>query len=150
MSTTTTTSSTHGLPEFSLAGKSIVVTGGARGLGLTQAEALLEAGAKVYALDVLPAPADDYHRIAKQYPGISYHQVDVRQSDALHKLIDSFGPLNGLIAAAGIQQEKAALEYTAEVVSFQDDDPSFASILTFSLFFRTQTACSPSISPACS
>lgn len=34
------------MPEFSLAGKVILVTGGARGLGLTVAEALLEAGAK--------------------------------------------------------------------------------------------------------
>lgn len=33
------------LPEFSLKGKVILVSGGAQGLGLTQAEALLEAGA---------------------------------------------------------------------------------------------------------
>lgn len=33
------------LPEFSLKDKVIVVSGGAQGLGLTQAEALLEAGA---------------------------------------------------------------------------------------------------------
>lgn len=33
------------LPEFSLRDKVILVSGGARGLGLTQAEALLEAGA---------------------------------------------------------------------------------------------------------
>lgn len=44
------------MPEFSLAGKVIIVSGGARGLGLTQAEALLEAGAKVYALDRLSEP----------------------------------------------------------------------------------------------
>lgn len=35
----------HLLPEFSLKDKVIVVSGGARGLGLVQAEALLEAGA---------------------------------------------------------------------------------------------------------
>lgn len=33
------------LPEFSLKGKVIVVSGGAQGLGLVQTEALLEAGA---------------------------------------------------------------------------------------------------------
>lgn len=38
-------SKTHLLPEFSLKDKVIAVSGGARGLGLVQIEALLEAGA---------------------------------------------------------------------------------------------------------
>ena len=44
------------MPEFSLAGKVVLVSGAGRGLGLTQTEALLEAGAKVYALDRLEEP----------------------------------------------------------------------------------------------
>jgi glutamate dehydrogenase/leucine dehydrogenase len=44
------------MPEFSLAGKVVLVSGAGRGLGLTQAEALLEAGTKVYALDRLEDP----------------------------------------------------------------------------------------------
>lgn len=45
------------LPEFSLKDKVIVVSGGARGLGLVQIEALLEAGATGTAniRDVAPA-----------------------------------------------------------------------------------------------
>ena len=44
------------MPEFNLAGKVVLVSGAARGLGLVQAEALLEAGARVYALDRLEEP----------------------------------------------------------------------------------------------
>jgi short-subunit dehydrogenase involved in D-alanine esterification of teichoic acids len=43
--TSPTSSTTECLPEFTLKGKTIIVSGGARGLGLIQAEALLEAGA---------------------------------------------------------------------------------------------------------
>lgn len=40
-----------GLPEFNLIDRVVLVSGGARGLGLTQAGALLEAGAKGWADD---------------------------------------------------------------------------------------------------
>lgn len=111
------------LPEFDLTGKVVLISGAARGLGLTQAEALLEAGATVYALDRLGEPSPDFYRVqrrAAQELGNSIHfkQIDVRDVEGLNKVVkeigDEKGRLDGLIAAAGIQQETPALEYTAK------------------------------------
>ncbi|KAK4157775.1 hypothetical protein C8A00DRAFT_29312 [Chaetomidium leptoderma] len=113
------------LPEFSLQDRVILVSGGARGVGLTQAEALLEAGAVVHALDRLPEPGQDsdFARVAARASAelgsrMRYHRVDVRDQKALGDIVggiaDTEGRIDGLIAAAGIQQETPALEYTAE------------------------------------
>ncbi|KAK7983910.1 short-chain dehydrogenase [Apiospora arundinis] len=114
------------LPEFSLKDKVIIVSGGAQGLGLVQTEALLEAGAKVHVFDrQAPPPAGSkYDAVAKRAAGelettLTYHQIDVRLGAAdinrvTQEIADEHGRLDGLIAAAGIQQETPALEYTAE------------------------------------
>lgn len=114
---------TKRLPEFSLTDRVVLVSGAARGLGLTQAEALLEAGATVYALDRLPEPSPDFYRVQKRAAEelgttFYYRQIDVRDVDGLNKVVEQIGEahgrLDGLIAAAGIQQETTALEYTAK------------------------------------
>lgn len=50
-----------------------------------------------------------------------YRQIDVRDVAKLNEIIkeisDTHGRLDGLIAAAGIQEEKAALDYTAELAN---------------------------------
>ena len=131
------------LPEFNLTDKVILVSGAARGLGLTQAEALLEAGATVYALDRLPAPSPDFYRVQKRAAEelgntLHYRQTDVRDVDRLNKVIgevgDERGRLDGLIAAAGIQQEMTALEYTAN-----DANTMFAINIT-GVFMTAQAA----------
>jgi NAD(P)-dependent dehydrogenase (short-subunit alcohol dehydrogenase family) len=115
----------HLLREFSLKDRVVVVSGGARGVGLTQAEALLEAGAVVHAIDRLPRPPQDsdFARVAERAASelgsrMSYHRVDVRDQAALGEVVGGIaekeGRIDGLIAAAGIQQETPALEYTAE------------------------------------
>ena len=47
-----------------------------------------------------------------------YRQIDVRDVPGLNKVVadiaDKHGRLDGLVAAAGIQQETSALDYTAE------------------------------------
>ncbi|KAI4278202.1 MAG: hypothetical protein L6R38_005293 [Xanthoria sp. 2 TBL-2021] len=114
---------TKRMPEFSLTDRVILVSGGARGLGLTQSEALLEAGATVYVLDRLPEPSTDFYRVQKRAAKelgttLYYRQIDVRDVGGLNKIIedigDTHGRLDGLIAAAGIQQETTALDYTAK------------------------------------
>ncbi|KAI0506953.1 hypothetical protein F5B22DRAFT_430501 [Xylaria bambusicola] len=113
------------LPEFNLRGKVIIVSGGAQGLGVVQAEALLEVGATVHVLDRQSEPpaGSQYQRIAQRArdelgTAVFYHQVDVRTGvDTLNSLVEEIaerhGRIDGLIAAAGIQQETPALEYTA-------------------------------------
>ena len=57
---------TKRLPEFNLNDKVVLITGAARGLGLVQAEAILEAGATVYALDRLETPSAEFYRVQKR------------------------------------------------------------------------------------
>ena len=97
------------------------MTGGARGLGLVQVEALVEAGAAgVFAFDRLPAPDPNFETVQKKFPDqyLEYKQVDVTKPDELKikfkEVADWKGRLDGLVAAAGIQYEAPALEYTAE------------------------------------
>ena len=114
---------TKRLPEFNLNDRVVLVSGAARGLGLTQAEGLLEAGATVYALDRLPEPSPDFFRIQKRAAEelgttLHYRQIDVRDNKGLNEVVskigDDEGRLDGLVAAAGIQQETPALDYTQE------------------------------------
>ncbi|KAI4176110.1 MAG: hypothetical protein LQ346_007952 [Caloplaca aetnensis] len=116
-------STTNRMPEFNLTDRVILVSGAAQGLGLTQAEALLEAGATVYALDRKTEPSPDFYRVQKRAAEelgstFYYRQIDVRDVDGMNQIIadigDKHGRLDGLIAAAGIQQETPALEYKAK------------------------------------
>ena len=111
------------MPELSLNGKVVLVTGAARNLGLTQAEALLEAGAIVYALDRIPELSKEFLILQRRAQeeldtSLTYKQIDVRDVDGLTKIVADIGSehgrMDGLIAAAGVQQETPALEFTAK------------------------------------
>lgn len=79
-------------------------------------------GYTVYALDRLPEPSPDFARVSERAEKelgtkLEYRQIDVREVEQLGKIVEDIGTkhgrLDGLIAAAGIQQETSALEYTA-------------------------------------
>lgn len=83
----------------------------------------------VHAIDRLPPPGDDpssgFSQIAKRAAeeletSFTYHQCDVRNVPELNRIMegiaDQNGRLDGLIAAAGINQETPALDHTAEDV----------------------------------
>lgn len=53
---------------LSLKGKTTVITGGGRGIGLALARGCVEAGGNVAVLDALPAPHEDYNELKKDYP----------------------------------------------------------------------------------
>jgi NAD(P)-dependent dehydrogenase (short-subunit alcohol dehydrogenase family) len=70
-----------------------------------------------------PGPGSKYDAVAKRAVGelettLTYHQIDVRTGvDQLNSIAEGIaekhGHIDGLIAAAGIQQETPALDYTA-------------------------------------
>lgn len=111
---------------FSLDGKTIAITGGGRGLGITLALAVLEAGGNVACLDILEAPSPDgWAQLTKLAntgrQAVSYHRCDVTDEAAVEEVMEAVAreaegqgaPFWGAIACAGIQQQIPALEYPA-------------------------------------
>lgn len=109
---------------FSLAGRTVVITGGGRGLGMTLTTAVLEAGGEVACLDLLPEPSPEewiaVQKLAKSR-GLqaTYNKCDITDEDSTKILLENIAvdarsrnkPMRGLITCAGIQQMVPALEY---------------------------------------
>lgn len=111
---------------FSLANRTVAITGGARGLGLNMAVAVAEAGGHVACIDILTeAPAEDWMQLQKAAAAnnvqTSYHQCDVTSEAAIEGVLETIeadaqargAPFAGMIAAAGITQLIPALDYPA-------------------------------------
>lgn len=110
--------------EFSLEGKTAVVTGGNRGLGLEMALAFVEAGAHVYVIDQAPEPCEDFKRVAEHCHmlnrQIEFITADVTNSDQMNEAMryiekDSrTRSLDICVANAGIMQTHPAIDYPAD------------------------------------
>ncbi|TKA22221.1 hypothetical protein B0A49_13792, partial [Cryomyces minteri] len=94
------TAPTANLPQrFALKNKTIVITGGARGLGLSFASALAEAGANIAAIDLDDSPPDELGKLQAIGVKAKYYTANVRDYDGLRNTIEEiareFGSIDG-------------------------------------------------------
>ncbi|KAF2760894.1 oxidoreductase [Pseudovirgaria hyperparasitica] len=110
------------LSQFSLAGKIVAVTGGARGIGVEIVRGLAEAGADVA---VIYSSSKDAHETAANIAKdtgvrVEAFQADVGSRDSILSCIDKIttefghGKLDVVVANAGVCANIPALEYTEE------------------------------------
>ncbi|KAI9741548.1 MAG: hypothetical protein M1818_004354 [Claussenomyces sp. TS43310] len=103
--------------RFSLAGRTALVTGGARGCGLAFAQGLAEAGADVAVFDVIE-PVAEYHELAKAYNvKTAFYKVDVTSMESLEQGFTAFekdfdGRLDICVPCAGINKNVSFLNTT--------------------------------------
>lgn len=85
---------------FSLKGRTIVVTGGARGIGLSFGFAVAEAGGDVAILDALSEPHEHFYKLEKDYG------VKVRLYKSVSPHCGISGPRHHLSVADFERQER--------------------------------------------
>lgn len=107
----------HTLKEMSVYGKTIIITGGARGLGNNMARAVAEAGAKnIVIFDANQELGDQAAAELHDKSGlpVSFFKVDVRDGAAINAAVDSvvelYGCPDALVNAAGIADSNIKAE----------------------------------------
>ncbi|MER6706101.1 3-oxoacyl-ACP reductase [Streptomyces fumanus] len=100
-------------PARPLAGRTALVTGGARGIGAAVAETLARDGARVVVLDVPQAEADA-RRVADRLGGTAL-ALDITAADAGARIADALpGGLDVLIHNAGITRDRRLVNMPAD------------------------------------
>ena len=107
------------LEKFRLDGKTALVTGGGRGIGLACSRALAEAGAAVVIAEIDPSVGDaGKAELAEQGLMVDVAEMDVTRSDQVQavadRLIDERGGVDVLVNNAGIARSDTPAEETTD------------------------------------
>jgi NAD(P)-dependent dehydrogenase (short-subunit alcohol dehydrogenase family) len=128
-----TRSNAHMLPEtpsFRLDGKTALITGGGRGIGLAAASGLAAAGARVTLAARSEAELAHASALIEQAGGKSRHVVlDITDTHAVTDTLDARGPFDILVNCAGMNRPKPLVDVT-------DDDLDAVFDLNVKAAFR--------------
>ena len=106
-------------PQFTLKGKTAVLTGAARGLGLVFATALASKNCNLAVLDILPEPTPSLLALRDQHDiKLEYYRTDITSrpeiTAAIEKIEAAFGRIDININAAGVVTDESFLTTTDE------------------------------------
>lgn len=98
-------------PSFRLDGRTALITGGSRGIGLGCAAALAQAGARVIiAARGGDAVAEAVEAVRAQGGAAEGHALDITDRGAVAAMLDQVGPVDVLCNSAGLARHAPALE----------------------------------------
>jgi 2-keto-3-deoxy-L-fuconate dehydrogenase len=89
--------------------KSILVTAAGQGIGRAAALALANEGARVLATDL---DSQTVQALAEEQGNIEGQKLDVRDADAVAKIVDARGPFDVLVNCAGVVHDGSVLDCT--------------------------------------
>jgi 3alpha(or 20beta)-hydroxysteroid dehydrogenase len=98
--------------DYGLAGRTVVITGAARGQGAAEAELLVRAGARVVGADILDDEGTALAaRLRALGPGtMDYRHLDVSSEDEWAALAASLEVVHGLVNNAGVPYRKRLMD----------------------------------------
>lgn len=100
---------------FDITGKVALITGGHRGLGLSMATGLAQAGARIAVADISPEYGELKQAAESAQTELEYIRVDLsdrtQRAGVTDRVIQRYGRLDILVNSAGIQHRQPALEF---------------------------------------